>query len=41
MLGERIEIAKNVELTEEERRKENDTSDIIARLAKQMINTLR
>lgn len=38
VLGERIKISQNTELTNEEREKENETSDIIARLAKQMIN---
>ena len=38
VLGERIEIATDMARSEEERKKENETSDIIARLAKQMIN---
>ena len=38
VLGERIEIANDMSMSEEERKKENETSDIIARLAKQMIN---
>lgn len=38
ILGERIEIANDVAMGEEERKKENEKSDIIARLAKQMIN---
>lgn len=38
MLGERIEIANDLAMSAEEREKENSTSDIIARLAKQMIN---
>lgn len=38
VLGERIEIANDMAMSEEERKKENETSDIIARLAKQMIN---
>lgn len=37
-LGERIEIANDLAMSAEEREKENSTSDIIARLAKQMIN---
>jgi len=38
ILGERIRIASNSKLNVEERNKENETSDMIARLAKQMIN---
>lgn len=38
VLGERIEIANDMAMSEEERKEENETSDIIARLAKQMIN---
>lgn len=38
ILGERIEIANDLAMTEEEREKETNTSEIIARLAKQMIN---
>ena len=38
VLGERIELANNENISEEERKKENETSDMIARLAKQMIN---
>lgn len=38
VLGERIEIANDLAMSAEEREKENSTSDIIARLAKQMIN---
>ena len=38
VLGERIRIASDVAMSEEERNKENQTSEIIARLAKQMIN---
>lgn len=38
VLGERIEIANDMAMDEEERKKENETSDIIVRLAKQMIN---
>lgn len=38
VLGDRIAIHNDLAMGEEERRKENETSDIIARLAKQMIN---
>ena len=38
VLGERIEIANDMAMTEEERKVENEKSDMIARLAKQMIN---
>lgn len=38
VLGERIEITNDMVLSDEERKKENEKSDIIARLAKQMIN---
>ena len=38
VLGERIEIAKNKELSSEQKKEEIETSDIVARLAKQMIN---
>lgn len=38
VLGERIVIANDLAMSEEERKKENETSDMIARLAKQMIN---
>lgn len=38
VLGERIEITNDMALNEEERKVENEKSDIIARLAKQMIN---
>ena len=38
VLGERIEIANDMALSDKERKKENEKSDIIARLAKQMIN---
>lgn len=31
VLGERIEIANDMAMSEEERKKENETSDIIAR----------
>lgn len=38
ILGERINVAINPNLTPEERRKETDLSQTIAALAKQMIN---
>lgn len=39
VLGERINISKNMHgMDEETRKKENETSELIARLAKQMIN---
>ena len=38
VLGERIEITNDMAMGEEERKKENEKSEIIARLAKQMIN---
>ena len=38
ILGERIEITNDMAMGEEERQKENEKSEIIARLAKQMIN---
>ena len=38
VLGERIEITNDMALSDEERKKENEKSDMIARLAKQMIN---
>lgn len=38
VLGERIEITNDMAMTEEERKAENEKSDMIARLAKQMIN---
>jgi hypothetical protein len=38
VLGERIEITNDMAMGEEERKIENEKSDIIARLAKQMIN---
>ena len=38
VLGERIEIANNKDLDAETRKSENDTSQVIASLAKQMIN---
>ena len=38
VLGERIEITNDLTMSDEERKKENEKSDMIARLAKQMIN---
>lgn len=38
VLGERIEITNDMAMSEDERKKENEKSEIIARLAKQMIN---
>lgn len=38
ILGERIAITNYLAMGEEERKKENEKSDMIARLAKQMIN---
>jgi hypothetical protein len=38
VLGERIEIANDMAMGDEERKKECEKSEIIARLAKQMIN---
>lgn len=38
VLGDRIAIHSDLAMDSEEREKENETSDIIARLAKQMIN---
>lgn len=38
VLGERIEIANDMAMGEAERKQENEKSEIIARLAKQMIN---
>ena len=38
ILGGRINVAMNSELTEEQRSIENEKSEIVARLAKQMIN---
>lgn len=38
VLGERIEIANSKDLDMETRKNENDTSQVIASLAKQMIN---
>lgn len=38
VLGERIAITNDMAMNEEERKKENEKSDMIARLAKQMIN---
>ena len=38
VLGERIELAKDTKLSDEQRKLETERSDIIVRLAKQMIN---
>lgn len=38
VLGERIEITNDLAMSEEERKIENEKSDMVARLAKQMIN---
>lgn len=38
VLGERIAITNDLAMDSEERQKENEKSDMIARLAKQMIN---
>lgn len=38
VLGDRIAIHNDMAMDSEEREKENEKSDIIARLAKQMIN---
>ena len=38
VLGERIEIANNREMDADTRKTENETSQVIASLAKQMIN---
>ena len=38
VLGERIEITNDLAMTDEERKKENEKSEMIAKLAKQMIN---
>ena len=38
VVGERIEITNDLAMSDEERKKENEKSDMIARLAKQMIN---
>lgn len=38
VLGERIGVTNDVAMGEEERKKEMEKSDMIARLAKQMIN---
>lgn len=38
VLGDRIAVHSDLAMGQEERAKENETSDIIARLAKQMIN---
>ena len=38
ILGERIELTNSMDVTCEEAKNENEKSDMIARLAKQMIN---
>lgn len=38
VLGERIELINDVAMGEEERKKEMEKTDMIARVAKQMIN---
>lgn len=38
ILGARIEVTNNLSASDEELKKENEKSDMIARLAKQMIN---
>ena len=38
VLGERIEITNDMSMSDEKRKAENEKSDMIARLAKQMIN---
>ena len=38
ILGERITVAMDASLSEEQRSQENEKSEIIARMAKQMIN---
>lgn len=38
ILGERIGVARLNNLSEEQRKEENNKSEVIARLAKQMIN---
>lgn len=38
ILGERIEITNRLDASSEELKSENEKSDIIARIAKQMIN---
>lgn len=38
ILGERIELTNSMDVISEEAKKENEKSDMIARLAKQMIN---
>ncbi len=38
ILGERIELTNKMDMSNEEAKKENEKSDMIARLAKQMIN---
>ena len=38
ILGERIELTNKMDMSNEETKKENEKADMIARLAKQMIN---
>lgn len=38
ILGERIELTNKMDMSNEETKKENEKSDMIARLDKQMIN---
>lgn len=38
ILGERIELTNKMDMSNEEAKKQNEKSDMIARLAKQMIN---
>lgn len=38
ILGERIALTNDMAMGDDERKKENEKSDMIARLAKQMIN---
>lgn len=38
ILGERIELTNKMDMSNEKAKKENEKSDMIARLAKQMIN---
>lgn len=38
ILGERIALTNDMAIGDDERKKENEKSDMIARLAKQMIN---
>lgn len=40
ILGERIELTNKMDMSNEETKKENEKSDMIARLAKQMINNV-